>query len=52
VVVPAANKYLNVEHIEAADKYFHTADLVLLQLEVSMKVIEYTVKKPRNMVKK
>jgi ribokinase len=39
VVVPAANKYLNVEHIDEADKYFHTADLVLLQLEVSMKLL-------------
>jgi ribokinase len=41
VVVPAANKYLNKEHIDDADKYFHTADLVLVQLEVSMKVKEY-----------
>ncbi|WBV54250.1 PfkB family carbohydrate kinase [Chryseobacterium gambrini] len=52
VVVPAANNYLSVEHVEAADKYFHTADLVLLQLEVSMKVIEYTVKKAKKYGKK
>ena len=52
VVVPAANNYLSVEHVEAADKYFHTADLVLLQLEVSMKVIEYTIKKAKKYGKK
>ncbi|WPO82035.1 ribokinase [Chryseobacterium sp. JJR-5R] len=52
VVVPAANNYLSIEHVEAADKYFHTADLVLLQLEVSMKVIEYTVRKARKHGKK
>ncbi|WP_294200459.1 ribokinase [uncultured Chryseobacterium sp.] len=47
VVVPAANNYLSIEHVEAADKYFHTADLVLLQLEVSMRVVEYTIRKAR-----
>lgn len=52
VVVPAANNYLSIEHVEAADKYFHTADLVLLQLEVSMKVIEYTVRKAKKYGKK
>jgi len=38
--------------VEAADKYFHTVDLILLQLEVSMKVIEYTVKKAKKYGKK
>lgn len=52
VVVPAANKYLNIEHIEAADKYFHTAHLVLIQLEVSMQVVEYTVRKAKKYGKK
>jgi ribokinase len=52
VVVPAANNYLSIEHVEAADKYFHTTDLVLLQLEVSMKVIEYTIKKAKKLGKK
>ncbi|MFC5871259.1 ribokinase [Chryseobacterium arachidis] len=52
VVVPAANNYLSVEHVEAADKYFHTADLILIQLEVSMKVIEYTAKKAKRFGKK
>ncbi len=52
VVVPAANNYLSLEHVEAADKYFHTADLVLLQLEVSMKVVEYTVSKAKKHGKK
>ncbi|MDH6250719.1 ribokinase [Chryseobacterium sp. H1D6B] len=52
VVVPAANNCLNKEHVDAADKYFHTVDLVLIQLEVSMDVIEYTIKKAKKYGKK
>lgn len=52
VVVPAANNYLSIEHVESADKYFHTADLVLLQLEVSIGVIRYAVKKAKKYDKK
>ncbi|AZA77701.1 ribokinase [Chryseobacterium sp. G0186] len=52
VVVPAANKYLNTSHIDEADRYFHTSDLVLVQLEVSMEVVEYTVKKAKKYGKK
>ncbi|KPE49874.1 ribokinase [Chryseobacterium indologenes] len=47
VVVPAANKCLGIEHIEEADRYFHTADLVLVQLEVAMETVEYTVRKAK-----
>lgn len=52
VVVPAANSYLNNEHVESADKYFRTTDLVLLQLEVSMDVVEFTVNKAKKYGKK
>ena len=52
VVVPAANNCLNKEHIDTADRYFHTVDLVLIQLEVSMDVIEYTAKKAKKYGKK
>lgn len=52
VVVPAANKYLNKDHVDEADRYFHTVDLVLVQLEVSMEVVEYTVKKAKRYGKK
>ncbi|REC49633.1 ribokinase [Chryseobacterium pennipullorum] len=52
VVVPAANNYLNKAHIDEADRYFLTADLVLVQLEVSMEVVEYTVKKAKKYGKK
>ncbi|CAM3030261.1 ribokinase [Chryseobacterium flavum] len=52
VVVPAANKYLNKEHVDEADRYFTTSDLVLVQLEVSMDVVEYTVKKAKRYGKK
>jgi ribokinase len=47
VVVPAANRSLKIEHIEAASKYIHAADLVLLQLEIPLDVVEYTVKKAK-----
>ncbi|WP_449389399.1 ribokinase [Chryseobacterium lineare] len=52
VVVPAANNYLSNEHIESADKYFRTTDLILLQLEVSMDVVEFTVDKAKKYGKK
>ncbi|UKB83046.1 ribokinase [Chryseobacterium sp. MEBOG06] len=52
VVVPAANKYLNKNHIDEADRYFHTVDLVLVQLEVSMEVVEYTIRKAKKYGKK
>lgn len=52
VVVPAANNYLNKAHVEAADRYFHTADLILVQLEVPIEVIDYTVKKAKKYGKK
>lgn len=52
VVVPAANKCLTTEHIESADKYFQTSDLVLVQLEVSLNVVEYTIKKAKKYGKK
>lgn len=44
VVVPASNSYLKPRHVEEAAKYFTIADLVLLQLEIPMDVVEYTVK--------
>lgn len=52
VVVPAANNHLSKEHVEAADKYFQTADLILLQLEVSMDVVEFTINKAKKYGKK
>ncbi|WP_042722252.1 ribokinase [Flavobacterium sp. B17] len=52
VVVPAANNYLNNEHIESADKYFRTTDFILLQLEISMDVVEFTVNKAKKYGKK
>jgi len=52
VVVPAANKCLDIDHIESADKYFHTTDLVLIQLEIPINVVEYTVRKAKKYGKK
>ncbi|WP_027376157.1 ribokinase [Kaistella palustris] len=43
VVVPASNYCLTTEHVAAAEKFFSTADLILLQLEVPMEVVEFTV---------
>lgn len=52
VVVPAANNYLNTQHVDSADRYFQTADLILVQLEVSMDVVEFTVEKAKKYGKK
>lgn len=43
VVVPAANYCMTVSHIAEAEKIFATVDLVLLQLEIPMEVVEFTV---------
>ena len=43
VVVPASNYCLKEKDVEAAEKYFSTVDLVLLQLEIPMEVAKYTV---------
>lgn len=42
VVVPAANFRLNPRDIESAERLFHTADLVLIQLESPMSVVKKT----------
>lgn len=43
VVVPGANFCLKPEHVALAEKYFETADLILIQLEIPMETVEYTV---------
>jgi len=48
VVVPAANKYLKTQNVEDADKYIYASDMVLLQLEIPMDVVEFTIKKAKN----
>jgi len=48
VVVPAANNYVTTENVEEADRYIYASDLVLLQLEIPMKVVEYTVRKAKS----
>lgn len=48
VVVPSANYALEPKHIEVADKFFHTADLVLTQLEIPMETVEYVFEKCKN----
>lgn len=47
VVVPAANNYLTTQQIDEADRYIHSANLILLQLEIPIDVVEYTVKKAK-----
>lgn len=44
VVVPAANYCLKKKHIDGVARYFDSADLVLLQLEIPMEVVEYTAR--------
>lgn len=43
VVVPASNFCLKIAQIVEAEKFFTTADLVLVQLEIPMEVVEFTV---------
>ncbi len=43
VVVPGANLHLSVDHIQKAESLIETADLVLLQLEIPMEAVEFTV---------
>ena len=52
VVVPASNYCLQPKHVELAEKFFSTTDLVLLQLEIPMDVVEYTVKLAKRHEKK
>lgn len=52
VVVPAANKYISVQHIEHIDRYLQTTDLILLQLEIPLEVVEFTIKRAKQHGKK
>lgn len=52
VVVPASNYCLEIQHIAAAEKIFSTADLVLIQLEIPMEVVEFTVELAKKNEKK
>lgn len=52
VVVPAANYRLKPNHVDHAEKYFETADLILLQLEIPMNVVEHTVRLAKKYQKK
>lgn len=45
VLVPGANAQMSVEHIEENLTILEESDVVLLQLEIPLPVVEYTVKK-------
>jgi ribokinase len=51
VVDPASNKKLTVNQIDDAEKYIHSASLILLQLEIPMEIIEYTIAKAKGLGK-
>lgn len=44
IVVPAANAELAPKYVEEIEKFFNTAELILLQLEIPMETVEFTVK--------
>lgn len=52
IVVPAANYCLKAEHVASAERYFATADIILVQLEIPMPVIEFTVELAKKYGKK
>ncbi|WP_312822240.1 ribokinase [Epilithonimonas sp.] len=51
-VVPAANYNLSPNDINEAEKYLLTADLILTQLEIPIKTVEYLFKKAKSLGKK
>lgn len=51
VVDPASNKKLTEKQIDDAEKYIHSASLVLLQLEIPLEIIEYTIAKAKSLGK-
>lgn len=52
VVVPASNYCLKISNMIEAEKLFSTTDLVLVQLEIPMEVVEFTVDMAKNNHKK
>lgn len=51
-VVPAANYNLLPENIDEAEKYILSSDLILTQLEIPMKTVEYLFGKAKKLNKK
>lgn len=51
-VIPAANYNLSPKDIDAAEKFLMTADLILTQLEIPMKTVEYLFEKAKKLEKK
>ena len=51
-VVPAANYNLSAANIDEAEKYLITADLILTQMEIPSKAIEYLFKKAKKLNKR
>lgn len=51
-VVPAANYNLSSKNIDDAEKYLLTADLILTQMEIPLKAVEYLFKKAKRLNKK
>lgn len=51
VADPGSNKMITSKQVDDAEKYIHASDLVLLQLEIPMEVVEYTVKKAKDLGK-
>lgn len=52
VVVPAANYNLGSKNIDEAEKYLNAADLILTQMEIPTKTVEYLFKKAKKLNKK
>lgn len=51
-VVPAANYNLSSKNIDEAEKYLLTADLILTQMEIPSKTVEYIFSKAKKLNKK
>ncbi len=52
VVVPAANYNLSISNIDEAEKHLSATDLILTQMEIPEKTVEYLFKKAKKLNKK
>ena len=52
VVIPAANYNIFPKNIDEAEKYLATADLILTQMEIPAKTVEYLFQKAKKLNKK
>lgn len=51
VVVPGANEFCDINYLEKNEKSFIDSEYIILQLEIPMEVVEYSIKKGKELGK-